>query len=126
MSDPVVADRSRLHQDLLAHLCELRPGVAAAYPAPYLAWLVDDSITLATPFGLADVAALRVFLLLRFDVAPGFFKEPRIARLLGDASLPPMERWQRLAGPEWGDAWLAARRFEGAVQWRANLWGAAA
>src|SRR4051812_48419979 len=64
----VIADRGRLGFDLFQHLMKVRPDLADASPGPYLQWVVDDSIDLASPFELGDVFALRVFLRLRFDV----------------------------------------------------------
>jgi hypothetical protein len=105
-------------------LIEFKPEVVRAYPLPYIRWLVRDTLDLAAAFQLQSVPALRVFLQLRFDIAPGFFKEAAIAGVLADRGLQPMARWSRLAQPEFGDAWLRARTFSGADEWRARFWQA--
>lgn len=78
--------------DLLQHLAEYRPAVIAAYPLPYLQWVVNDTLDLAQPFGLDDVPALRAFLQLRFDIAPGFYKQAEIAEVLNRRDVAPMAR----------------------------------
>jgi len=119
---PVLADPRLLERELLTHLLEARPRLRACYPLPYLRWTVRDSMKLAAPFRFEVVAAYRMFLLLRFDVAPGFFKQADIARALADARVPAMDRWARLGEPEFGDAWLQAREFDGAGEWRTAFW----
>ncbi|HEX7686454.1 MAG TPA: hypothetical protein VF453_02050 [Burkholderiaceae bacterium] len=119
---PVLADPRLLERELFMHLLEVRPNLRACYPLPYLRWVVRDSIRLAAPFRFDTVAAYRMFLLLRFDVAPGYFKQSDIAQALSDTSLETMERWKRLTGPEYADAWLQAYAFDGAGEWRATFW----
>lgn len=126
MEGPLRSDRTRLEADLLCHLAEHRPRLFDAYPRSYLEWVVHDTVDLAAPFRLDEVHALRVFLQLRFDIAPGFFRQPEIAAVLGRHRLPAMRRWERLADPSYGDAWVAARQFAGAKEWRAHYWGVAA
>jgi hypothetical protein len=123
MNRPLLANRSRLEADLLQHLLELRPALFEAYPLPYLHWLVQDTLDIAAPFGLDDVEALRVFLQLRFDIAPGFWREPEIAAVLRRRELAPMARWKVLANEPYGDAWLRAAQYDSAGEWRERYWG---
>jgi hypothetical protein len=123
---PVLADRGALRRDLLEHLLAVRPKLFRIYPLPYLRWVVDDTITLAAPFGLQSVPAQRMFLQLRFDIAPGFYKEPAIADVLADQALEPMARWEKLGTEEFGDAWLQATARDGSDEWRARFWTEAA
>lgn len=122
---PLLADRRLLEADLLQLLAQRRPRVFSAYPAGYLRWLVADTLFIAAPFALDDVEALRTFLLMRFDIAPGFWRQPEIAGVLRDASLAPMARWEALAQEPFGQAWLDAARFDGAREWRERFWGEA-
>ena len=64
---------------------------------PYLHFVVRDTLDIAAPFALNDVEALRTFLQLRLDIAPGFWREPAIAAVLGRRDLAPMARWALLA-----------------------------
>ena len=126
MERPMFGDRSAMRRDLLEHLLEVRPALFKIYSLPYLRWVVNDTLNLAAPFGLRSVPAQRMFLQMRFDMAPGFYKEPAIADALKDTSLEPMARWQRLTNEEFGDAWLRAQARNGADEWRANFWTEAA
>ena len=119
---PLLADPLLLQRELLGHLLEARPGLRACYPLPYLPWVVLDSTRLAAPFRFDVVAAHRTFLVLRFDVAPGFFRQADIARVLSDTRLESMARWELLATPAYGDAWLQARTFDGSGEWRHAFW----
>lgn len=65
-----------------------------------------------------------MFLQLRFDIAPGFYREPAIAAMLGRRELAPMARWAMLAQEPYGDAWLNAAQYQGAGEWRERYWGA--
>ncbi len=123
MNRLALANRSRLETDLLQHLLEVRPRLFELYPMPYLHWVVQDTLDIAATFGLADVEALRVFLQLRFDVAPGFWREPAIAQVLSRRDLAPMARWQALSQEPFGDAWLRAAQYQGAGEWRERFWG---
>jgi hypothetical protein len=87
---------------------------------------VGDTLDIAATFALDDVEALRVFLQLRFDIAPGFYREPDIAAVLGRRGLAPMARWAVLANEPYGDAWLRAGLYQGAGEWRERFWGAPA
>ena len=123
MNRSLLANRSRLESDLLQHLLEFRPRLFEQYPLPYLHWLVQDTLDIAAPFVLDDPMALRVFLQLRFDIAPGFYREPAIAAMLRRRDLAPMARWQKLSGEPFGDAWLRAGQYQGAGEWRERFWG---
>jgi hypothetical protein len=123
MNRLALSNRSRLETDLLQHLLEVRPRLFELYPMPYLHWVVQDTLDVAATFGLADVEALRVFLQLRFDVAPGFWREPAIAQVLNRRDLAPMARWQALSQEPFGDAWLRAAHHQGAGEWRERYWG---
>jgi hypothetical protein len=115
-------NRPRLESDLLNNLARARPALFDLYPLPYLRWIVHDTLDIAAPWHFDDVYALRTFLLLRFDIAPGLHKPPRIAAVLQDRNLGSMQRWERLAQPEFADAWLDALRFNGPAEWRAGYW----
>lgn len=119
---PLLASRPQLEQDLLQHIFEVRPQLFTAHPIAYLRRLVKNTLDIAATFGLNDVGALRVFLQLRFDIAPGFYKEPELAKVLADRRLPPKKRWTRLSQSEFGDAWLRARAFRGEDEWLARYW----
>lgn len=118
----LLADRPRLRRDLAMHLMEVRPQLFEIHPAPYLIALIDDSIELALGFGFQDVQAMRVFLQLRWDVAPGYYLQPQLAESLRQYAQLGMGCWETLSQPEWGDVWLTAHEFDQPEHWRGRLW----
>lgn len=112
--------------DIERHLREFRPQVVAAYPRPYLRWVIEDSAALAIGFGIDDVQMVRVFVRLRWDIAPGYFKQPQIAAVLADRSLSAVQRFERLASADFASAWADALRYDDPAEWRGRFWGDAA
>lgn len=116
------SNRPLLRRDLATHLLQFRPHLFEIHPTPYLMVLIDDTIELALSFGMTDVLATRVFLQLRWDVAPGFYLQPDIAAALHRHGHEGMACWEWLARDEYGDAWLAAHEFDQPRHWRERLW----
>lgn len=119
----LLGNRPALRRDLTLHLQQVHPELFAIHPLPYLVALVDDSIELAMGFGFTDVYAMRVFLQLRWDVAPGYYLQDEIGKGLRTCANLGMGCWRRLAADDFGDAWLDARKFDTPYHWRARLWG---
>lgn len=124
LQTPVLKDRARLVKDIELHLMEFRPKLFEIFPRPYLGWVINDSVEIASHFKLDDVEALRVFVRLRWDIAPGFYKQPNIAAVLSRTELPGMARFEELAAERYADDWVEAARFDDAREWRARFWGA--
>lgn len=122
LDDLVLADRRLLIRDIEDHLRVVRPEIVTAYPRPYLRWVIGDSIDIARGFGLDDVPVLRAFVRLRWDIAPGFYKQPALARVLSDPTLHPAKRLEALATEAFAGAWNDAERFDAAEEWRARFW----
>ena len=62
--------------------------------------------------GLASDQDLLTYVLLMYRINPNFDQHPQIAALLADTSLLPSERWDRLFGEEFDDAWFEASAWE--------------
>ena len=58
--------------------------------------------------GLTSDEDLMTYVLLMYRINPNFDQHPRIAAMLADTSLPPSERWDRLFGDDFDDAWFEA------------------
>lgn len=114
----VLENRPLLIRDIEEYLLAYRPQIVAAYPRPYLRWVIADSIDIALGLGLDDVRMLRVFVRLRWDIAPGFYKQPDLARVLSDPALNPVQRFEALAADVYADAWTDAERYDGPQEWR--------
>lgn len=118
----VLGNRQLLVNDIESFIVDYCPDAAGAYPRPYLRWVIDDSIELALGMGIDDVYMLRVFVRLRWDIAPGFYKQPAIAALLRDSTLTPAQRFAKLATDDFADAWEEACRFDSPAEWRVRFW----
>ncbi len=122
----MLQDRPRLVRDLWIHLREYRPRLLDIYPPAYLLAIIEDTIDIARDLALDDVHVMRGFLVLRWDIAPGFYKQPVLAAVLRQADVPAATRWALLAGDRYADAWLDAHDFDDAQEWRGRYWGRAA
>ena len=115
----VVQDDTALTADVLEHLGGHLPEVLKAYPHGYLVALVRHSATFARDhFGLDELAAIRLFVRLRWEIVPGFYKEPSIAAALADRQRRPMERFESLLTAEMEHVWLDATQYDGPAYWR--------
>ncbi|WP_434624781.1 hypothetical protein [Azospirillum sp. B2RO_4] len=118
----VLSDRRLLVRDIHDYLTRYRPGICAAYPAGYFRWVIGDSLDIAKGFSIDDVQMLRVFVRLRWDIAPGFYKQPDIAAVLSDVGRPARERFDALQSDRYADAWEDACRYDSPDEWRERFW----
>lgn len=122
INEMLLVNRRLLIRDIEDHLIKYRQHVVAAYPRPYLRWVIDDSLDIAQGLGVNDVQMLRVFVRLRWDIAPGFYKQPDIACVLANRQLTTVQRFEMLATDAFTDAWTDAERYDGPDEWRARFW----
>ena len=118
LHDPVLRDRRLLLEDVLQHLVDHLPGVVAAYPRDYFIATVNQGIDLALDHEMDDVHSVRLFVRLRWEIAPGWYKEPSLAAVLSEKDRPAAERLDDLMQDRFGDAWLAAHEFNAPEEWR--------
>ena len=118
----ILPHRDLLIEDIEDHLLEYRPEIGRAYPRPYLRWVINDSLDIAATFELDDVQMLRVFVRLRWEIAPGFYKQPDIARVLANRDLTAEQRFETLAAEAYAAAWEDAGRYAGPEEWRSRFW----
>ena len=118
---PILDDDDALTADVIVHLDETRPDLATRYPPGYYIALVRHSARVARDsFGLRDLAAVRAFVQLRWDIAPGFHKHPTVAAVLSDASRAPMDRLELLMTEPYEHVWLEAAAYDGPAYWRGS------
>ena len=121
MDAPVLRDDNALTADVIEHLDEVRPDLAKRYPIGYFIALVRHSARLGRDkFALTTLPAIRTFVQLRWDIAPGFYHHPTIAAVLGDAGLEPEERFERLMSDPYEHVWLEAMDLDGPAYWRGS------
>lgn len=121
MDAPILDDDTALTADVLQHLDEVRPDLARRYPAGYFIALVRHSARLARDrFGLRSLPAVRTFVQLRWDIAPGFYHHPTVAAVLSDAGLAPEARFETLLSEPYEHVWLEAAALDGPAYWRGS------
>jgi hypothetical protein len=118
----VLNNRTLLIHEIEQSLAMFRPDIPAIYSRPYLRWLINDSIKLAEPFNMDDPYSMRLFVRLRWEIAPGFYKQAQIASVLAQTNRPAEDRFAELASLPYADAWEDARKFNGAREWRNHFW----
>ncbi|MEM9436626.1 MAG: hypothetical protein AAGA15_06255 [Pseudomonadota bacterium] len=119
IDQPTVGNDTAITEDVLQHLIEHLPHVVSAYPAGYFIALVRHSVRIARDqFGLNETAAIRLFVRMRWEIAPGFYKHPTIAKVMSDQSLRSIDRFETLLLPQNEHVWLEAMEFDGAAYWR--------
>ncbi len=118
----VLSNRELLIREIEHHLTQFRPDIPRIYPRPYLRWLINDSIELAKPFNIDNAYMMRLFVRLRWEIAPGFYKQAQIAAVLTQTNRPAEDRFAELATWLYADAWEDARKFNGAREWRSRFW----
>ena len=118
-------DRQALIEDVEEHLKRNLPGVAEAYPRGYLWSIINESINIAQKFDITDIENLRMFVDLRWRVAPSYFKEPRIHEVLSATHLTAEQKFEVLVTDPYEDAWDAAEKFDGPDEWRGFMYQAA-
>lgn len=122
MSDAVMKDRNLLFKDIIEYFEESLPTIIQAYPIGYFNWLIDDSIFIAEQFSIDDVYSMRLFIQLRWDIAPGFYKQPSLAQILNKTKLSAEQRFEILATDDYADAWTEAKKITGDKEWRERFW----
>ena len=117
-----LSNRQSLIHEIEQHLTQFRPDILRIYPRPYLRWLINDSIELAKPFNIDNAYMMRLFVRLRWEIAPGFYRQAHIASVLAQTTRPSEDRFAELATLSYADAWEDARKFNGAREWREHFW----
>jgi hypothetical protein len=119
----VLNQHELLLQDIEAHLAQYRPELMLLHPRPYLLGLIRDSIKLASRFNIDDVFSMRLFVRLRWDIAPGFYRQPQIARVLSWEGRTAEDRFKELATERYAQAWEEAQKFNAPQEWRTQHGG---
>lgn len=113
----VLGQRKVLVRDIEEHLSEFRPDILLSHPRPRLFNLINSSIDLAERFGIDDVYSMRLFVRLRWDIAPGFYKQPQIAQVLSRKQHTAEHRFRELATEGFAQAWEDAQKFNEPCEW---------
>ena len=114
----VLSQRKMLIHDIEEHLREYRPKVVSCYSPPFLISVINDSIEIASKFNIDDVYSMRLFVQLRWDIAPGYFKQPKIAHVLAQTDRTAAERFEELTTDGFAEAWENALEYDGDQEWQ--------
>lgn len=119
---PIMGDRHLLLEDVVNHFLKDLPEVVNAYPKGYFLSIVNESIDIALKHKMDDVFTVRLFVRLRWEIAPGFYKHPQIASVLKQTSRPAQDRFDELTTPTFDKAWEEAQSLTGPDEWRGDAW----
>lgn len=123
LHNAVLKQRHLLIRDIEEHLGEYLNDTVLIYPRKYLHWVINDSIEIASQFMIDDVFSMRLFVRLRFEIGPGFYKQPQIAQVLSQTELKAQMRFNTLAKDDYADAWEdAGNNYDDIREWRLELW----
>jgi uncharacterized protein YfaA (DUF2138 family) len=114
---PLLFDRQALIEDMMQHLAERFPAMVAVMPRGALQARINDSIRIALSFRIGDVAHLRFFTALRWDLAPGFYRQPAIRTVLADLNRSERARMEALGAPDMEPALQAAIAASNPAHW---------
>lgn len=115
---PLLFDRQALIEDLEDYVGERLPSAMAALPRGLRWAMLNETIRIALWFRLHDVDHLRFFAFLRWDIAPGFYREPRLWRVLAAVEQDETARMDMLASDAMEDAWQAAIAGADPAHWQ--------
>jgi len=118
----VLANRPLLIHDIKEYFEEYRPDISPCYPQSYFNWIIDDSINIATQFNIDDAYSMRLFVRLRWDISPGFYKQPQIANVLKQTNRTAENRFNELATADFSEAWNQAEQLNDPNEWRVRFW----
>lgn len=116
----VLGNRPGLIRDINKHLREHRPNIWRCYQPSLLDPLIEDSIDIASQFKIDDVYSMRLFVTLRWDISPGFYKQPQIAAVLMQTHRKAEERFAELATDNFSVAWHEAEQFDDLCEWQVS------
>ncbi|NJO56252.1 MAG: hypothetical protein HC834_07795 [Rhodospirillales bacterium] len=114
---PLLFDRQALIGDIAQHLAERFPAMVAVMPRGALQARINNSIRIALWFRIGEVAHLRFLTALRWDLAPGFYRQPEIWKLLADVGLTESARMEALGAPDMEPALQAAIAASDPAHW---------
>ncbi len=80
------------------------------------------AINIADQFNIDDVYSMRLFVRLRWDIAPGFYKQPQIAKVLMQTDRKAEDRFIELTTADFSEAWNQAEQFNDSSEWRIRFW----
>lgn len=115
---PLLMDRQALVEDLDEWLSERLPSAMAAVPQGTRWSLHNETARLCFRLQIYDVEHLRFLAEMRWTMAPGFYREPRLWAVLADTARPEHERMDALAAPALGEAWDAAVAVADPAHWQ--------
>ena len=106
-----------LQQDAEAFIARIMDAVHDAHPTyretdAMRRASVIAGIKRARAHGLASDEDLMAYVLMMYSINPNFDQQPQIAAALADTSVPPHDRWDRIFGEDFDDAWEEAATWE--------------
>ncbi|CAN7323794.1 hypothetical protein [Rhizobacter sp. LjRoot28] len=106
-----------LQQDAEAFIGRIMEAVHDAHPAyresdAMRRASVIAGVKRARAHGLTSDEDLMAYVLMMYSINPNFDQQPQIAAALADTSVSPHDRWDRIFGEDFDDAWEEAATWE--------------
>lgn len=106
-----------LQQDAEAFIARIMEAVRDAHPTyresdAMRRASVIAGIKRARAHGLSSDEDLMAYVLMMYSINPNFDQQPQIAAALADTTSSPHERWDRIFGEDFDDAWEEAATWE--------------
>lgn len=114
---PLLFDRQALIEHLEEYLAERHSSAIAAMPRGMLWAVLNETIRMAFWLRIHDIEHIRFFATLRWEIAPGFYREPRLWRILAAIERDEAERMEALGDDALEEAWQAAIAASSAEHW---------
>jgi hypothetical protein len=114
---PLLIDRQALIEDLEAYLADRYPTATRAIPRGLLWAILNETARIAFWLRIYDVEHIRFLAALRLDIAPGFYREPRLWSILAAIERDEAERMDALAAQDLEAAWQGAIGAADSAHW---------
>ena len=114
---PILSNRPLLIDHIEEYLRESYDTRMNCYPKGFLYSMIDHGIELAFSYRLFDLEHVRLFSELRWEIAPGFHRQPDIHAVLSDDVLSSKAKFNYMTEDRFTNAWMKAMEYDDSNEW---------
>lgn len=115
---PILLDRQKLIDEIDGYICERHANPTTVIPKGLRHALINESVKIAFAFRIYDVEHLQFFTGLRFEIAPGFFRQPEILAVLSNPETDEDTKLDNLLSADLERAWQQAEDSRDPDDWK--------